>query len=403
MSRRIHCDIVDIPSSPPILYVDPQEGTVPPSERGGAYAGVYDNPDGTPNPNRVSFHLCDDDHPGWGSKIVYGTKSLRYSPTPTAPGDYEGPALITQRPPVPVPTRAQVCGVQMIFAGLTVTTQQFGTLPWFEPAYQCLTGTQDRATVRATKKAAGDTHLILEFFTDSGSIYDEPGQPYQRAISKSGEQNPQWFLDLVQEVREDGLIPVVAFDGDNADAPLPAHGHANAMRQLPILVNLLKDWNYEVLYGRLWDGVFSPTASSSPENIQAFGTAFRQLLPLGFLGIEHGPGYIPVGGGPADYAPGGKMDAYDVVMGEYNQPPNDDATWQVLGRMIRPYTRPPDQPQGDDLNPPFYLVDSPRGPRYYIAFETGEYEFVRGQISVDTLKQQGQYLRNMGAKFVCLP
>ena len=113
MSRRIHCDIVDIPSSPPILYVDPQEGTVPPSERGGAYAGVYDNPDGAPNPNRVSFHLCDDDHPGWGSTIRYGTTSLRYEHTPNAPGDYEGPALVPQNVDpsnIPLTELAKVCG-----------------------------------------------------------------------------------------------------------------------------------------------------------------------------------------------------------------------------------------------------------------------------------------------------
>ena len=381
MSRRVHCTIPSPPPTPPILYMD----------EGGAYAGQYDSP------TRVSFAICDDDHPGWGSWIQFGPSRVRYV-TPVTPGDYEGPVLTPALPIVPVPTRAQVCGVRLTFQGLTAVTQQFGRQPWFEPAYQCCTRESDRAAVRVQKLAAGDTHLILEFFTDTGSLYDEPGQPWQAAISPSGEQNPQWFLGLVQEVRESGLIPIVAFDGDNADH-VP-RGSANALRQLPLLVDLLHDWHTDILYARLWDGVFY---GSSPANIEAFGTAFRHLLPLGYLAIEHDPGHIPVGGGPTDYAPGGRMDAYDVIMGEFHSPPNDDATWQVLGRMIRPYHRPPDQPVGDDPNPPFYLVDSPRGPRAYIVFEDDEYDWVRGRIAYTELQRRGAYYRAMGAKFVCLP
>ena len=172
------------------------------------------------------------------------------------------------------------------------------------------------------------------------------------------------------------------------------------MRQIPLLAALLKDWHQHVLYARLWDGVFY---GSSPEHIAEFGLTFRMAIPNGYLAIEHDPGHIPVGTGDQDYQPGGRMDAYDVVMGEFHSPPNDDATWQVLGRMIRPFHRPPDMPSGDDPNPPFYLVDSIRGPRSYVVFEDDEYAWVRGRISWQELKRRGDYYRSLGATNVCLP
>lgn len=267
----------------------------------------------------------------------------------------------------PVPTRDQVCGVQLTFAGLVVETKQYGVQPWFEPAYQTLTDPEDRAWARRQKKAAGDTHLILEFFTNMQRLYDEPGQPWQDAITPSGENDPTWFLGLVEEVIQDGLIPIVAFDGDDG-----SRGHANAMRQLPVLADLMKssahgDLSPYILYARLWDGVFY---GSTPDEIAEFGRAFRRLVPDGYLAIEHQPGRIPTGEGDADWIHGGAMTTYDVLLSEFNFPPPNDTIWQIAGRTIRPYHRPPDQPVGDDPNPPFYLRDgNPRGPYFVCAFE----------------------------------
>lgn len=265
------------------------------------------------------------------------------------------------------PSREQVCGVKLTFNGLTITTRQYGTQPWFEPAYQTLTDSLDRASVRQQKLASGDTHLILEFFTHHQSLYDEPGQPWQAAITPSGEDNPGWFLGLVEEVIADGLIPIVAFDGDDGSA-----GHRNAMRQLPILVKLMQSYpkgslSPYILYARLWDGIFY---GSSPDEIATFGRAFRQLEPLGHLAIEHQPGRIPTGEGDADWTHGGRMTTYDVLLSEFDFPPPNDTIWQIAGRTIRPYHRPPDQPPGDDPNPPFYLREgNPRGKYYVCAFE----------------------------------
>lgn len=310
--------------------------------------------------------------------------------------------LILDEPPrqwPPVPTRAQVCGVQLTFQGLTMATRQYGTQPWFELAYQTLTDPRDRAAVRQQKRDAGDTHLIVEYFTTTGSIYDEPGQPWQAAISPSGEAHPVWFRSLVEEIIADGLIPIVAFDGDDGDR---AMGSPNALRQLPILVSLLAagdvNLNPYVLYARLWDGVFY---GSSPENIANFGRQFRAVLPEGYLAIEHNIGHIPVGNGNADWMGDGMMTTYDVVLSEFGAPLRSDQLWQVAGRLLgAAYVRPPDQPSGDDPDPPHYLqAGSPRGPYYTCAFELtdpGEYTWVRGRCTAADIESDRQYLRALG-------
>lgn len=327
--------------------------------------------------------------------------------------DGSGKVLFTQssaknnivQPPIvfpPVPTRDQVLGMKISFQGLTVKTVQFGTIPWFEPGIVSLNA-DDRQSVYAAKKAAGDTHLILGFST-GGILYDEPGNPFQQFIQPDYEANPSLFLSLVEEIILNGFVPVIAFDGDDADNP--EHGYPNALRQLPILVSLMKtskyaDLNSYVLYARLWDGVFY---GSSPENIKAFGAAFRALLPNGYLAIEHNTGHIPVGGGPGDYAPGGKMVDYDVIMSEFDNgtataSTANDSIWQVVGRLLGPnWVRPPEMPASDDsLHPPWYLAPgNSRGPYYAVAFEFDEYRWVRGQVSDAQMKTERAYMRQIG-------
>lgn len=360
-------------------------------------------PDGT---WLIQFDNGDPTPPGVGLNVRYGADGYAVQmvrqPMPPDNTQIEANAveLKAGSGPFPLaPSREQVCGLRLSFEGLTVATREHGIVPWFEPGYQCL-GPEDRAAVRAVKKAAGDTHLILEFFSDAGSIYDEPGQPFEFFISPSMEQNPAFFLSLVEEVIQGGFVPVITFDGDDADDP--DHGYPNALRQLPILVNLLRssvhgDLNAYVLYARFWDGVFY---GSTPANIGAFGQAFRALLPNGYLAIEHQPGRIPCGEGGGDYAAGGLMTTYDTICGEYDWPPNADSTWQVIGRMVSPYTRPPDQPAGDDPHPPFYLAPgSPRGPYFYCAFEDGEYQWVRGQVTLEQIQTERQYFKDMGCTY----
>ena len=101
------------------------------------------------------------------------------------------------------------------------------------------------------------------------------------------------------------------------------------------------------------------------------------------------------------------MDGYDVLMSEFAdsaQPAEgNDTIWQVIARCVRPYHRPADQPAWDDPTPPFYLVDSPRGPRYYCAFEYnyawGAYGWVRHYCTADEVAQHRAYIKSTGATY----
>lgn len=296
----------------------------------------------------------------------------------------------------PVPSRAQVCGMNLTFQGLTVNLPS-GPIPWFELGFQCqdLAG---REAVYEAKHLAGDTHLIIEFFTQTESVYNEPGQPFEGMISPSGEQNPEWFRGLVIEILQNGFIPVVVFDGDNGDTP--SDGYPNALRQLPILASLLRDLADRILFARFWDGVFY---GSSPQNIASFGEQFRSILPNGYLAIEHNPGHIPVGNGPGDYELTGMMSSYDVIVTEFDENLSQDSTWQVAARLLGPrYHRPSDQPAGDDPSPPFYLAPgNTRGGYFTCGMEwVGEYLWVRGQTTLETVESQRAYLRMMGYEYL---
>lgn len=137
----------------------------------------------------------------------------------------------------------------------------------------------------------------------------------------------------------------------------------------------------------------------SPDNVRDFGELFRQFLPDGNLAIEHSPGHIPCGEGGSDYAPGGLMQNYDTIMSEFNTV-HEDSCWQIVARMVKPYHRPPDQPSGDDPNPPFYLAPgNPRGPYFYVAFEPtigGVYQWCRGQCTLSDVQNVRAYLRGLG-------
>lgn len=307
----------------------------------------------------------------------------------------------------PVPTRDQVCRVRLTFQGLTVNTGQFGSLPWFEPAYVCLDDPADRAAVCRAKRAAGDTHLILECSSTANPVYSGEHTPYRDIPIniKKWDDDPTGFRALVEEVILEGLTPIVAFDGDEGDDL--DYGDPNARRQLAWMAPLfassrLGDLNQRILYARLWDGVFY---GSSPENIASFGQLFRSILPDGYLGIEHNSGHIPVGGGAGDWANGGPMSTYDVLFSEFDYGPGQPANetiWQVACRLLGPaWRRPDDCPDyitTDYAERHWYLSDgTPRGRYFAIAFEwEGAYLWVRGQSTAEEEAACRAYLSACG-------
>ncbi len=273
----------------------------------------------------------------------------------------------------PIPTRAEVLGVNMHFrGGLIVPSSTYGKIPWWPSALSWLSNYQDRMNVYQTCRS--DTHVIIEV-PNGYPLYNEGGQFYSpdkfgaldwtNGMTKLDSR----FSDLVDEVIEQGFKYIIEMD-EQVD---------NSLKVMQLVLETLTD--KQLAYGFImpgYDGVFDP--GWPIESIMNWAARARSMRPNCYLGLEHTVGHIPLGEGGADYQPGGRMKDFDIVMGEFNttlQGQCGDEVWQVLGRMIK-YKRPPDQPAKDDPTPPFYLVDCARGPRFYCAWETDNpYHWVR--------------------------
>lgn len=346
------------------------------------------------------------DVPGWGGNLDITAEG--YEPyhawilIPTTDSELPAVGLIPSIPPwPPVPTRTEVLGVNMHFlGGIVVPSAQYGQMPWWDT---CLSwcDAQTRQNAYAMKRNAGDTHAIVH--VPSGPcLYNEPNQFYSpdkfgpldwtSGLTTLGPQ----FSALIDEVIRAGFRFIVTMD--------------EAQPQSTQIVRLVMQalTPEQLQYGFTmpgYDGVFY---GWEPAQIENWATIARTLQPTCYLGLEHNVGHIPLGEGGDDYQPGGRMQGFDIVLGEFGVDGSlqNDATWQVLGRMIRPYHRPPNQ-QGDP-NPPFYLVDSTRGPRAYCCFESDyPYYWVRvdmndpgaiAQMQLD-IDAQRAYFRSLGAQY----
>lgn len=417
----IGCPPHPIPTSPPSTAPQFKAIAVVVFDSAGPVVGASIILDGNPNPypftngdgysivNNVPFQLT-------ASQLsVSHSGYLPYSVHVDLPLHNETlrVALEPAVKPLPAPpTRDEMLGVKITFQGLLVDTKVFGRLPWFEAALPWLS-TEDRASVYAAKHAVGDTHCIV-FLPGGPPLYDEPNQPYSADrfgpldwTAGDTKLDPQ-FSALIREVILAGFKVLLFLDGD---AP---ENYGRGMRQLDLLYDDVDFgttlYKYCVIIPG-WDGVFY---GWSPEQIVDWGLKGRRLFSNGYLGLEYSTGHIPVGEGGADYLPRnpsadphfnpGRMEDFDLVLGEFDDNLHQDSCWQILNRMEANYVRPSDQPAGDDPARVFYLgTPSPRGPFYHCPMEFGEYEFVRSgcsKESVDHVKANFVYLRSMGAKWV---
>jgi hypothetical protein len=351
----------------------------------------------------------------------------------------------------PIPTRALVCSVQHSLAGLTYPTRQYGPVPaWFYGKLEA----DDRAAARAAHRAAGDTHIpipITEAYREGGTLW-----PAELADGYDYTNDLDTYRAIAHEAIADGFFIDCPLGGDGLgngpgynDPVGRTYGCGWLMQNLERMIRALQgdgtparpDLTPYICFRPGWDAVFyswgDPTAARSKgglrwrwvrwretpgakapaplsakmldeqqARVKKFGELFRQVLPAGYLAIEHTPGNIPCGEGGGDYAPGGLMTTYDTIMGEYNTF-HEDSYWQIAGRMLDDYHRPPDQPRGDDPNPPKYLgPDSPRGPYFYVVFEptkNGVYEWCRGRCTREAMQQEDAYIRASGATLTGYP
>jgi hypothetical protein len=343
----------------------------------------------------------------------------------------------------PIPTRAQVCALQTSLAGLTYPTVEYGDVPaWFYGTLQ----PEDRRRARDVHRAAGDTHIPIPVT----EAYREPGTLWPPELREGYDytQDLDTYRAIAREAIEDGFFIDCALGGDGLgsgpdynDPVGKTYGCGWLMKNVERMIRALQgdgtdatpDLTPYMIFRPGWDSVFYGWGGAEPKSavyttplrwrfaqtpmpaqrstkelddqqmrVQAFGEKFRSILPNGYLAIEHTPGNIPCGEGGGDYAPGGLMQTYDTILSEFNSV-HEDSCWQIVGRMVSPYHRPPDQPAGDDPHPPWYLqTGSPRGPYFYVAFEPtigGVYEWCRGRCTLEAVQATRQYLRDLGCAY----
>lgn len=317
----------------------------------------------------------------------------------------------------PIPTRDQLCAVQMSFQGLTFSTPTYGPVWWWE-TLSWWPSKADRQAAYAAKRAAGDTHCIL----DVSGAYKEGIPGAYNDVGADLSQNLEALVALAYEALSEGFLIDLRLSGDgrskpkNPDGSYPyndpvgmTYGYEWLMENFPRIAEAFRPLYKYIVFVPGYDGVFygwggdTDGVDRQPDRVMAFGQLFRSIFPDGVLGLEFSTGHIPLGEGGGDYLPRGRMQDYDVIYGEFD-PFNyhSDSTWQIVGRMVSPYHRPADQPAGDDPNPPFYLrTPNPRGPWFFNAFEIITYRWVRGLVLPEEIRAYRVYFAAMGCTYIC--
>lgn len=336
-------------------------------------------------------------------------------------GEQAGPTPVPPGPFPQAPTRDQVGAVRIGFQGVTVSTQQYGTFPAFGPETTTLNDA-DLDAYCQQMVAKGWTHGEIAVSWQ----YDEPGF----LMPVPGRDLTNDLPELVRRVTRmlaNGLTSVVVFlagDGrsrpKNPDGSYPyndpvghTYGYEWLMENLPRIIEAFRrapaaDLTRYVSFCPGYDAVFYGWGGDvdgidrQPQRVMSFGRLFRSLCPGGYLAIEHDIGHIPIGEGPSDWTATGRMKDFDILLSEFpNWPTTGDPVWQIVGRFVKPYHRPPDQPASDDPNPPYYLGTSPRGRFFYVAYEYATFVWTRGHVTAEQVQQARDYYRALGVEYVC--
>ena len=300
----------------------------------------------------------------------------------------------------PVPDRQSVLGLGMHFrGGIVIDSPTYGKMPWWPSALSWLDASE-RQLVYTAMRVVGDTHCLIEV-PCGYALYNEPGQFYDSvrfpALDWTGDLTP--LSNLVDEVIQEGFL----FD-ITMSCPV-----AQSQQIVQLVMNALTD--EQLKYGFVVPGYDDVFYGWSNADIIKWAQLARAIKPFCYLGIQFNAGHIPLGGGPDDYKIGGPMDGYDIILGSIpSGTPTPGGTWQIIGRCVNPYIWPPDEPADADSHPPpFYLVDSPRGPRFFCAFETGyPYNWVRVDMSnqsaidtaITTIQNEAAYFKSMGCHYI---
>lgn len=384
----------------------------------GAPCQSYAIPDGVPNGNGAAQLIT---HEGkvkdWHHGILCWGDLAKVLP----PGQVSFlvdvfPLQNPTNPWPPTPTRDEVCTVRVGFQGVTIQSQEFGAFPAFGPETSTLNDA-DLQSYFDQIKALGWTHVEFAVswnYRSSSYQYPVPGRDLSQNL-------PELKRRVEMAIRR-GLF-VCLFCAGDGEGSGPGYND-------PVGWTYGRQWlmaNFQRIYAAMGPTAQSPNdcrpfmvflpgydgtdsyAWTTPENVVAWWQYARPIIDAGggYLGQEYSAGHCQIGGrwdGEATYINGPGM-ALDVILQEFPygppMPTNDPGgVWQMLGRMVSPYHRDPNQK--DDPNPPYYLRQgTPRGPYYYVSFEYNTYGWVRGWVTAAQNDSDRQYLRARGSTIVC--
>lgn len=316
-------------------------------------------------------------------------------------------------------------------------------MPWFPPALGWLDLLSDRESAYDDHADAGDEHVNL---TLSGQ-YTEPGQAYEHVVGRDyayglpalrarileailagvRRGRPHGFKVLLMMAGDGESVNTNPQPGEYNDAVGMTYGHAWLMQNFDRVWTALEgdgtatepDLTQWIITSPGYDGVVP--AWQPPSKVDDYVLMVRDRIGrYRAQAIELSAGYCVWAGDEFNNWTTPAGHAIDTILLEFPypicatdrtrppQPPppvpagdpqglrrNWDQVWQIVGRLVRPYHRPPEQPAEDDPHPPYLLgAGTPRGPYVVVLYEWDTYGTVRG-LDPAVTEARRAYLRQL--------
>lgn len=299
------------------------------------------------------------------------------------------------------PSRMDVLTARVGFQGLTVQTQQFGSIRAWGPELGSLTDTDADGYVRQVLAAGFSACEFAVSWSYRG--YPVPGSD----LSQNLPELKRRIKRAIQVGAPLGLKAVFLFCAGDGEGAGPGYNDPSSSPN-----TFGRQWllaNFARIYGAMGPTADDPTDLrdwmvfvpgydacdayqwSSGQNVADWWHLCRSILDRGgkgYQGFEWPAGQCQLGDGFPTYTPqnAGCVDVWLLELPPGPYPPRDDQSirqiTQQLGRMCRPYHWP--AWAVDDPSPPFYgPFNTARGPAPVIVYEFETYRWVRGITAAD--------------------
>lgn len=320
--------------------------------------------------------------------------------------------LTPVKPPrIHVPTKQELMSAQYTFQGLRANCPDYDSrpIPIFDPMADVVNDACFEAILDA-HRAAGDKVIGVAI----SHQYSEPGVIPVLTWGRDWTGDLPGLHNYLERIIDHGFYIQLHLAGDGHSIRGPNGrwvfndpvGHTYGCEWLnetwPRIADALEDIHGYIRFLPGYDGTFYGCETDSGDAVEMpkFARQFKARWADGVLGLEFNTGHIPFGEGDADWQPNGRMWLFDMVFAEFDSNIDQDSAWQIIARLQHrkgDYRRPPEQPAGDDPDPPAYLI---RWPGVLVCFEFDTYSDVRFLTTPPQVQQKRNKLRTMGCPYV---